>query len=396
MQYTFTRPLKSNDEHSLLVMLDTYAISAYFETPNQDKKLFAYGAEKISNDFNNINGEIIFGGQQFNQTYFKDSVLMNGFWFLPTIYVELTESSLTFHSETINDFDSWLIKTKQLLKQQVSILNTQDEEDWPTRTQMLITDLNSDEEVKKVVFGRQRQNQLSRPLYAANLIMALSVQQNTYHVVLKNQNELFVSATPERLVKVSSGYLETAALAGTINRGLTPSEDQLLGESLLSSVKNRQEHTYVVHELKQKLQTMTTCLDVPETPILLKNKQVQHLYTPINGKLAQYGITDIMTALHPTPALGGVPKALALAYINAHEKQPRGLFASPIGYYTGSGDGEFAVGIRSMLINQTTRIATLFAGAGIVADSIAEEEYEETGLKFEPMQQLLKDYNHGE
>jgi len=141
-------------------MLDTYAISAYFETPNQDKKLFAYGAEKISNDFNNINGEIIFGGQQFNQTYFKDSVLMNGFWFLPTIYVELTESSLTFHSETINDFDSWLIKTKQLLKQQVSILNTKDEEDWPTRTQMLITDLNSDEEVKKVVFGRQRQNQL--------------------------------------------------------------------------------------------------------------------------------------------------------------------------------------------------------------------------------------------
>ncbi|WP_312066563.1 chorismate-binding protein, partial [Leuconostoc lactis] len=94
--------------------------------------------------------------------------------------------------------------------------------------------------------------------------------------------------------------------------------------------------------------------------------------------------------------LGGVPREAALHYIATHEKTPRGLFAGPIGYFTADNSGEFVVGIRAMYVNQTQRRATLFAGAGIVADSDAQQEYEETGLKFEPMRQLLKDYNHVE
>ena len=149
--------------------------------------------------------------------------------------------------------------------------------------------------------------------------------------------------------------------------------------------------------LAERLQHVTSELHIPTTPQLLKNKQVQHLYTPITGQLVDnMPLTAVVTSLHPTPALGGVPREAALAYIAAHEKWPRGLFAGPVGYFTADNSGEFVVGIRSMYVNQLTHQATLFAGAGIVADSDAQQEYDETGLKFEPMRQLLKDYNHVE
>ena len=101
---------------------------------------------------------------------------------------------------------------------------------------------------------------------------------------------------------------------------------------------------------------------------------------------------DVVRKLHPTPALGGAPQEQALQYIKTHEKSPRGLFAAPIGYYTAHNSGEFVVGIRSMYVNQATHMATLFAGAGIVQDSNAAQEFKETDLKFEPMRQLLKRY----
>ena len=85
-----------------------------------------------------------------------------------------------------------------------------------------------------------------------------------------------------------------------------------------------------------------------------------------------------------------MPQEQAMHYIKTHERSPRGLFASPVGYYTSNNSGEFVVGIRSMYINQSAHIATLFAGAGIVSDSDATQEYQETNLKFEPMRQLLK------
>ncbi|MFR8086597.1 MAG: chorismate-binding protein, partial [Leuconostoc gelidum] len=159
----------------------------------------------------------------------------------------------------------------------------------------------------------------------------------------------------------------------------------------LNSHKNQQEHRYVVNNIYQKLQNMTTNLYLPSQPILLQNRQLQHLYTPISANLIkEYTVLDVVNALHPTPALGGVPQEEALHYIKVHERLPRGLFAAPIGYYTSNNSGEFVVGIRSMYINQVAHTATLFAGAGIVSDSNATQEYQETNLKLEPMRQLLK------
>ncbi|OQJ68263.1 isochorismate synthase, partial [Leuconostoc pseudomesenteroides] len=162
---------------------------------------------------------------------------------------------------------------------------------------------------------------------------------------------------------------------------------------LLHSLKNQREHQFVVDSIKMKLEAITTQLNVPSNPILLQNKQVQHLYTPISGTLsANMSVKDLVDNLHPTPALGGVPQKEALQYIAQHEQQPRGLFAGPIGYVTADNTGELVVGIRSMYCEQTR--ARLFAGAGIVAGSEAQQEYDETALKFEPMLQLLGELTH--
>ena len=397
MAHQYTRLFNTNDLQQLYAALETAEYGAYFTTPTRDVRRFGIDATAIATTAAALSGPVIFGAQAFDHQLYPASQLMRGFWFVPKVVVTITGETITFVSDEVSDFDAWLARFQPVSGQVVDDMAITDETDWVDRTANLIDTLAIDQHLDKVVFGRQQQHQLSDHLYLAQLIGALGEQDNTYHVVLKRQAELFISATPERLVKLSAGKLATAAVAGTSRRGRKKAEDEALGVALLASEKNRVEHQYVVDSLAERLQHVTSELHIPNTPQLLKNKQVQHLYTPITGQLVDnMPLTAVVTSLHPTPALGGVPREAALAYIAAHEKQPRGLFAGPVGYFTADNSGEFVVGIRSMYVNQLTHQATLFAGAGIVADSDAQQEYDETGLKFEPMRQLLKDYNHVE
>lgn len=395
MTYHETRALGQHDLQQLYAALEATEFGAYFATPDQDVLRFGFGAVATAQTAQALQGPVVFGAQPFDAQMYPQSDLMAGFWFVPEVAVTVTTNQMTFTSDTVADFDQWLAQFVPKQPNAVSASQVTDENDWVERTDNLIDTLAIDQTLAKVVFGRQQTQQLSDVLQVPQIIAALGAQPNTYHVVLKRQDELFISATPERLVQLSAGQLATAAVAGTMRRGANASDDAALGEALLASQKNRLEHQYVVDQITTRLQDVTTALVVAPTPTLLKNKQVQHLYTPITGNIAVHlSVTDIVARLHPTPALGGVPREAAMHYIATHEKTPRGLFAGPVGYFTADNSGEFVVGIRSMYVNQTQKRATLFAGAGIVADSNAQQEYDETGLKFEPMRQLLKDYNH--
>nr|WP_313593636.1 isochorismate synthase [Leuconostoc lactis] len=397
MTYHETRALAQSDLQQLYAALETTEFGAYFATPTDDTLLFGIGAIATAKTAQALQGAVVFGAQSFDEQVYPQSELMAGFWFVPEVMVTIATDKITFGSDTVSDFTTWLAQFVPKQPNTVTTSHVTDEVDWIERTENLIDTLAIDQTLAKVVFGRQQTLQLSDTLRLAQIIRALAEQANTYHVVLKRHDELFISATPERLVAMSDGQLATAAVAGTSRRGTDGADDIALGEALLASQKNRIEHQYVVASITTRLQDVATSLKVPATPTLLKNKQVQHLYTPITGDIAAHlSMTAIVDRLHPTPALGGVPREAALYYIATHEKTPRGLFAGPIGYFTADNSGEFVVGIRSMYVNQTQRRATLFAGAGIVADSDAQQEYEETGLKFEPMRQLLKDYNHVE
>ncbi len=191
---------------------------------------------------------------------------------------------------------------------------------------------------------------------------------------------IFAGATPERLVSVNSAKFTTAAIAGSIARGQFPAEDEALGQQLLDSAKDQSEHTFVLDQIREKMTPLAESLNIDSAPKLLRLPNIQHLRTDITGTLKpNHSILNIVAALHPTPAVGGVPSESALRVIRELENFERGWYAAPVGWIDSNGDGDFVVAIRSGLFQDNT--ATLFGGAGIVADSDPQKEWDETGLK---------------
>ncbi len=195
-------------------------------------------------------------------------------------------------------------------------------------------------------------------------------------------------ATPELLARVDGATVTTMAMAGSIGRSDDPREDAALGQKLIHSAKDRREHEFVVVSLLQRLALATSGLDISPQPGLYRLHNIQHLYTPVRGKLIRPdGVLPVVELLHPTPAMGGSPREAAMAYIQRKEPFTRGWYSGPIGWIDQQLDGAFAVAIRSAVAQE--RRAWLYAGAGIVDESNAEREWQETALKFEPMLRAL-------
>ena len=198
----------------------------------------------------------------------------------------------------------------------------------------------------------------------------------------------FYGATPELLAKVEGRTLTSMALAGSIRRSDDPLEDAALGQQLLNSAKDRHEHELVVYSILERLAPLTDQLEIAPQPGVYKLNNIQHLYSPVRAHLINAeGILPIAELLHPTPAMGGAPRRLAMQVIRDAEPVTRGWYAAPVGWIDVNLDGAFAVAIRSAVAQE--RRAWLYAGGGIVADSEPEKEWEETELKFRPMLEAL-------
>ncbi|MGW1290852.1 isochorismate synthase, partial [Streptomyces sp. NPDC002586] len=199
----------------------------------------------------------------------------------------------------------------------------------------------------------------------------------------------FIGATPEYLVRLTGGTVQTLGLAGTTPRGATPEEDASYERDLTGSTKILHEHHVVVRMLREALDGACADLTVAPGPTVLKLANVQHLSTEVEGTLPEAGpgILEFADRLHPTPALGGHPRAESLDWLARNEGLERGWYAGGIGWSDTSGQGEFGVAIRSALIRGNS--ASVYAGCGIVADSDPEEEYQETCAKLRPMLDAL-------
>jgi menaquinone-specific isochorismate synthase len=192
----------------------------------------------------------------------------------------------------------------------------------------------------------------------------------------------FFGPPPERLVKITGEEVETEALAGSVARGDTPEGDADLARSLETSEKIRHEQGIVVDAIRERLAPLGE-VQVGERGVR-KFANIQHLRTPITARLDDdTHVLDVVEALHPTPAVGGLPPERAREVIHETESFDRGWYAAPMGWFDAAGDGEFAVGIRSAVAGG--RHATLYAGNGIVADSDPDEEWAELGPKFRPV-----------
>ncbi|WP_079510176.1 isochorismate synthase [Mesobacillus jeotgali] len=242
-----------------------------------------------------------------------------------------------------------------------------------------------DSNLKKVVLARELRLHFENEVQAERVLgNLLENQKASFIFAFESNGDCFIGASPERLVKKNGDSLFSACLAGSIARGANPEEDEKLGNELLTDQKNLIEHQYVVDMIKEAMEETCDEVILPDQPALMKMKYIQHLYTPVIGKNRKgTSILHLVDRLHPTPALGGLPKQAAIEKIREIEQLDRGLYAAPLGWMDYQGNGEFAVAIRSGLIQG--KEASLFAGCGIVADSNAESEYKETSIKFRPM-----------
>ncbi len=197
----------------------------------------------------------------------------------------------------------------------------------------------------------------------------------------------FLGASPELLVARAGDRVHCDPLAGTAPRGVGEA-DAHLGYEMLLSPKQRVEHRLVVEDVVARLEPYTIALDVQDQPSVRQLANVQHLGTEVSGTLAApRGVLELACDLHPTPAVGGTPRAEALAYIDKVEPADRGWYAGGVGWANAGGDGEIAVALRCALVRGGD--ARLYAGAGIVGESDPEAELAETRLKFRTLLDLL-------
>lgn len=245
--------------------------------------------------------------------------------------------------------------------------------------------------VRKVVLARTARVAASRPFDVPALLARLGeLCPGCFRFLFEfAPGVAFAGATPERLASVSGAHFATAAVAGSIRRGDFPAEDAALGQQLLASDKDQREHAFVVEQIRARMAPLARALHIPPAPALMRLHNIQHLHTPITGALhPDHSLLDIVSALHPTPAVGGVPGPAALTLIRQLEDFERGWYAAPLGWVNARGDGDVVVGLRSGLFRGAQ--ATLFGGAGLVADSDPRKEWDETGLKIRFVRQALE------
>ena len=240
--------------------------------------------------------------------------------------------------------------------------------------------------MRKVVLSRIAQIRAQRPFDILQALTRLSDLYPTCYTFLfePQPGNGFLGSSPELLVRVRGKEMETMALAGSIQRGASAAEDAALARALMSSTKDRHEHHLVVDALRSCLQPLAERLYLADEPTVLPLRNIQHLLTPVKARLRrQQGILPLVKALHPTPAMGGTPRDLALEFIQSHEPTLRGWYAAPVGWIEGNMDGAFAVAIRSAVVQKER--AWAYAGAGITPDSLPSAEWNETEWKFQPI-----------
>ncbi|WP_019243994.1 MULTISPECIES: isochorismate synthase [Bacillus] len=353
-------------------------------------------------------GPVMFGGFSFDQEK-SQSLLWDNFgdpfFYVPQFMVTnvkkqtyLTTNILCSPGDNIKRFIEVFENGQQLLRASKTPLsfveNTLVEKreiepnKWKEQVAKAVEKIASSN-IDKIVLARELRLFFKNNIMSDAILPQLLKEHGTSFIFsLESGSDCFIGATPERLVKKENDTILSTCLAGSIARGKDEIEDERLGQQLLNDPKNLKEHQYVVSMIQKAMQSVCHDVDVPSKPILMKIKHIQHLYTPVVAKSEQnVSLLDIVKKLHPTPALGGLPQQEAVKWIRENESLERGIYGAPLGWMDANGNGEFAVALRSALLQG--KEASLFAGCGIVEDSNPEEEYKETWIKFQPMLNAL-------
>jgi len=232
---------------------------------------------------------------------------------------------------------------------------------------------------EKVVLARREVAKATRASQRAASLLPILRRSNedavTFGVKL-GERGWFVGATPETLIELEDGWVQTEALAGTHAR-----------PEGLDNPKDRGEHQWVVEGIEAALTPV--CLGLEKVgPASKRAGHLYHWQTRFRGQIAPgHGLFDLARRLHPTPAVGGTPQTQALDFIAAHEPRDRGWYAGFVGFARPGKEGHAVVGLRSALLREDS--IYIYAGAGIVRASQPEKEWLETAAKLETCKRSL-------
>jgi anthranilate synthase component 1 len=225
------------------------------------------------------------------------------------------------------------------------------------------------------------------PVYAA----LREINPSPYMYYLDFKDEQVIGASPEMLIRVEKRRVTTVPIAGTRPRGKTPQEDKALAEDLLSDEKERAEHTMLVDLARNDLGRVCRfgSVEVPEFMGIEKFSHVQHIVSTVRGVLRDHlDAYDALKSCFPAGTVSGAPKIRAMQIIGEQEQEPRGLYAGAVGYIGFDRSLEFAIAIRTIIVNAGR--ARIQVGAGIVADSVPENEWQETESKAAAMKRAIE------
>ncbi|WP_431768953.1 isochorismate synthase [Xenorhabdus khoisanae] len=242
----------------------------------------------------------------------------------------------------------------------------------------------------KVVLSRLLDLEFEQKPDSIRLFMQLNAQNPySYNFHLPLGNKTLIGASPELLLRKQGNAIISQPLAGSSRRSHNIAEDNALRQSLLYSAKDRHEHQLVINAIRAALTEHCTELVIPDSPSIFSTPLLWHLATEIRSELRNKHIDALSVAclLHPTPALCGSPRKQAYELIAQLEPFERNYFGGIVGWCDARGNGEWVVAIRcGELFENYIR---LFAGAGIVADSQPDAEWQETGVKLGTMLQAM-------
>ncbi|MBI5735019.1 MAG: isochorismate synthase [Mycolicibacterium neoaurum] len=245
--------------------------------------------------------------------------------------------------------------------------------------------------LQKVVLARALRLTADAPWDARSVLRRLARADPAATVYLADlspagsryRGSLLVGASPELLVARHGAEVVCQPFAGSAPRSTDPRVDADNAAALARSGKNRHEHALVVEMMRSALEPLCTDLQIAAEPELHGTDALWHLSTPIRGRLRSPDTTalDLALALHPTPAVGGVPTDLAAELITELEGD-RGFYAGAVGWCDARGDGRWVVSIRCAVLSADRLGALAHAGGGIVAESDPDDEVDETTTKF--------------
>lgn len=251
-------------------------------------------------------------------------------------------------------------------------------------------------DVSKVVLARVQNVSAEGGLDSVDVAMNLWRENPGAHVYFYEPlpGHVLLGAAPETVATVAGGSFRATAVAGSVARGDSEDERKKLARSLLRSKKDRLEHKMCVEDMVERLAAHSDQIQAEEEPHVLTLSTIQHLETDIHSNLKPgQTVLSVLEALHPTPAVCGLPRDSALAFLKEVEPFQRGWYSGPVGWFDGDGNGVFVPALRSAV--GTGSEWRLFAGAGIVAGSNPRQEWDETRIKFMPVLRALSQARAG-